>query len=102
MAEWLRSRGVVFLHVANEGRRSLAGGAIMRRMGLSAGVPDYLILTRTAMAPHGAFIELKRRHGGRVSPAQADWHARLVALGWAGGVAAGAREAVDLLVRLGY
>ena len=102
LADWLDARALVWLHVPSEGRRDAGTAAILRRMGARAGVPDVLIISPGAHAPRGCWIELKRRSGGRVSPAQAAWHSRLLELGWAGGVAYGARDAIALLTRLGY
>jgi hypothetical protein len=102
LADWLDARGLVWLHVPSEGRRDPGTAAILRRMGARAGVPDVLILSPAAHAPRGCWVELKRRSGGRVSPAQSAWHERLLSLGWAGGVAYGARDAIALLTRLGY
>lgn len=102
LSRWLLSHGIAHLHVPNEGLRSPAMGAQLRRAGMSAGAPDMLILSQTPQCPHGCWVELKRRSGGRVSTAQRAWHANLERLGWPGVVAYGAREAVDWLRAHGY
>lgn len=66
---YLRRANVVFAADQNEGRRSLRDGARRKAMGMTAGEPDlriYLPRGRTL------FVELKRRNGGRLSPAQ-EW-----------------------------
>ena len=102
LSRWLTEHGIAHLHVPNEGARSPAMGGQLKRAGLSAGIPDMLILSQTAQCPHGCWVELKRRSGGRVSPAQRAWHRRLADLGWPGLVAYGAREAVRWLRSHGY
>lgn len=67
------------IHVPNEGRRAPWKAA---RMGISAGVPDVLVLcpSRDGRA-HGLAIELKGPRG-RTTPAQDAWLSRLAAAGW--------------------
>jgi len=44
-------------------------------------VPD-LMLPVARQGYHGLFIEMKRRRGGRLSPEQREWRARLEAEGY--------------------
>ena len=101
---WLRQRGILFCHPPNEGRRSRVAGARLRMQGLSAGVPDLLIFDRAPLAPdvRGVALEVKRRKGGRVSPAQRSWLDGLTARGWHAVVVRGADEAIAELTALGY
>jgi hypothetical protein len=46
------------IHVENEGRRTPQAGAISKKMGLTAGVPDIMIFTRSSHFA-GLAIELK-------------------------------------------
>ena len=102
LARWMRARGLVFIHVPNEGRRSVRQGALLRSIGVTAGVADYVIFSRAAKAPYGAVLELKRRVGGRPSAEQLAWLDTMAGLGWASAVCKGAREAVGFLEALGY
>jgi hypothetical protein len=71
-------RGLLaFCHVPNGGYRTPAEGGMFKSFGVKAGVPDLLIWS----AGGGHFgVELKATSRG-LSPAQADWHATLKALG---------------------
>ena len=57
-----------WFHIPNEGKRSKITGALLKRAGLKAGLPDCVILYL------GKFlaIELKTDRG-RVTPSQRDW-----------------------------
>lgn len=57
-----------YFHVPNEGKRTLAGNAKLKRQGLLAGVSDIIILTPNKDY-HGLVIELKVKTG-RVSDSQ--------------------------------
>jgi hypothetical protein len=90
IADWLRQRGYAFLHTPNEGKRSMWAARRLRREGMSAGVPDFLLLSRAGGKPwvhvRGIAVEVKVGRD-RLSPAQRDWFARLHAAGWAAIVA---------------
>lgn len=67
-------------HVPNEAKRSRQTAAVLKLMGLSAGVPD-LILDYPAGAYHGCRIELK--HGAnKPGTNQVDWLNRLQDAGY--------------------
>lgn len=67
-------------HVPNEAKRSRQTAAVLKSMGLSAGVPD-LILDYPAGAYHGCRIELK--HGAnKPSVHQIEWLARMQDAGY--------------------
>lgn len=107
LADYLRVRGVVFVHVPNE--RILSGlpdsfifGAIAKQKaeGLQKGFPDYLILSgpqgkRVSHLP-GIAIELKRV-GEVPNDAQMGWLRELDRLGWHACWAAGADDAIRQL-----
>jgi hypothetical protein len=60
--------------------------------GVRAGVPDLFLAT--PMSPYGGlWLELKRRSGGRLSPEQREWIARLRAAGYRAEVCRGWEEA---------
>jgi len=108
VVDWLRKQlvnghPVTFVHVPNEGKRSAQGNTIAQAMGLQPGFPDLLIITTTELAPRGAFIELKRRDGGKRSDRQILWGRILREReGLKGDFFDGAREAVVFLASLGY
>lgn len=53
--------------IPNGGARNRVVGMKLKAEGVSAGVPDLFV-----PAWH-LWIEMKRRHGGRLSPVQVDW-----------------------------
>lgn len=61
----LRDLQVFFFHVPNAGKRSFASANFMRQLGMTAGVPDLIIVSRTAYMREnsipGVAIELKRK-----------------------------------------
>jgi hypothetical protein len=71
------NRGLLaYCHVPNGGARSKAEAGVLKATGVRAGVPDLLIWTRSS----GFGIELKAGTG-KLSPAQAAWHATVTSLG---------------------
>ncbi len=84
--------------IPNGGQRSGVTGAMLKAEGVRAGVPD-LCLAYPVAIYSGLFIELKRRDGGKVSPAQADWINRLNQNGYLAIVAYGAKEAVNEIIK---
>lgn len=68
----------------------------MKAEGVKSGVPD-LCLPVARGRYHGAFVEMKRRKGGRVSPEQALWRRRLEEEGFAYCLACGFDEAKAFL-----
>ena len=78
-AQWLRLKKIPFTHISNEsgrGRTAMLRTAKMKRLGQSAGFPDYLVVVQKN-APFGTSqlvaIEMKRKKGGRLSPEQKAW-----------------------------
>jgi hypothetical protein len=65
--------------------------------GVRAGVPD-LFLPTSSGGFHGLFIELKRRSGGRLSPEQREWIAKLRGQGYRAEVCAGWEAAKDIIL----
>jgi hypothetical protein len=91
VATWLTKNNVLFYHIPNGGRRNWLEGLKFKRMGVKAGVPDICIPV-AASGYHGAYGELKRRVGGKVSEAQELWLAALKRNGYYTFVANGADE----------
>ena len=105
LASWMRAKGLLFCHVQNQGwGRTPGQGALLKRMGMSAGVPDFLIFERAPNSPgaRGVAIELKRTIGGQVSEVQKNWIIGLRDNGWAAEVCRGADEAIRYLSELGF
>lgn len=63
-------------HIANEGKRTVANGAKLKREGLSPGVPDICVPVAKGKY-HALYIELKRKKGGRISPQQEEFIGKL-------------------------
>lgn len=86
-------------HVPNGEARRKATAGRLRAMGVRAGVPDLFLLVPCRPAgpgcPYsGLALEMKREHGGSVSPEQETWLARLAAFGLAACVAHGSAEGI--------
>ena len=98
-ATWLRSHELLFLHVPNEGRRSHAYGAKLKRLGMSKGAPDFIIF-ESGRGFHGIAIEMKRRKYYRHDPSQEVWRCDLIRNGWISEFAHGVDEAIELVERV--
>lgn len=97
LAEWLRLKGLKFAHIPNETfTKSWKQKNKNKTAGVSPGVPDYMIITPKGLL----FIELKRRKGGVLSPAQKKWIDALNKLkGVQAEVCKGAEEAINTISR---
>lgn len=105
LVRWMRQRGLVFCHVPNQGGRGndyARRGAMLRAMGLRAGMPDLLVFSRVPGRDdiRGIGIELKRRSNGSVSPQQVERHMELTDCGWLVFVSRGADYAIERLTAL--
>lgn len=80
-------------HISNEGKRNPRRA---KAEGIKAGVPD-ICLPVPRGGSHGAYIEMKRRKGGRISPAQADWMEKLMQQGYAVACCKGWEEAARFI-----
>ena len=82
--------------VPNGAKRSVWEATQAKSEGMQAGVPDlWLPVARGGF--HGLAIEMKRKHSGEVSKAQADYIARLSGAGWSVHVCHGAGEAIAVI-----
>jgi len=86
------TRDVFAFHVPNGGWRSPAEAAILKGLGVRAGVPDVIVIK----AGQAYALELKAP-GGRLTSVQADTHAALRAAGATVAVAYGLDEALAWL-----
>ena len=91
----------LMFHIANEGRRSVQHTQSLLRQGMKPGVPDNMLPIAKGRY-HGLFVELKREHGGRVSPEQRYWQEQLLDNGYCSLICKGfdeAREMIDWYMR---
>ena len=104
LACWLDHQQLVWLHIPNEGLKSINYHTKMKAQGLKSGAPDVLIFDPPPKFPHkkGVAIELKRSNGGSLSREQRQWLADLDALGWITKCCHGAQEAISFLISIGY
>jgi hypothetical protein len=106
VARWLRKRGVRFIHVPNGMFRTGREAAILKAMGVEAGVPDFLIFDAPFCGQEpalvGTALEMKRARGGRLSKKQKKWLEELNKRGWFTAVVDGADAARALLLEIGY
>lgn len=73
---------LALLHaIPNGGKRIPREAARMKAGGVKAGVPD-MFLPVAREGCHGLYIELKRRHGGKVSHQQIAWMDALARQGY--------------------
>lgn len=82
--------------IPNGGFRTKRTAALLKRTGTKAGVPD-LCLPVPRGGFCGLYIEMKRRAGGVVAPAQREWHTRLRMYGHMVEVCRGHEEAIAVL-----
>lgn len=85
-----------FLHIPNEGPRSMRYGRILRLMGLRRGVSDYFLAYPVA-PHHGLWLELKRTKGGVVNESQMLWAGRMQGVGYAAVIVYGWEEAKNAI-----
>lgn len=83
--------------IPNGGAREAITGSRLKAEGARAGVPDMLLALPTGRHA-GLFLELKRRHGGKVSPAQIAMINELARAGYAVAVCYGFEEARSTIV----
>jgi|WetSurMetagenome_2_1015567.scaffolds.fasta_scaffold157280_2 hypothetical protein len=104
LALWLDHQQLLWLHVPNEGLKSINYNMKMKAQGLKSGAPDVFIFTPPPNMPHkrGVAIELKRSTGGTLSKEQKRWLEDLDALGWEARCLHGAQSAIFFLQNLGY
>ncbi len=81
------------LRLENAAKRNAAQASRDHGLGMEPGAPDLVVLFHTAVV----WLEMKKAKGGKVSPAQADAHARLQARGQTVIVAHGHEEAIAAL-----
>lgn len=95
---------LVWTHNPAGGKRFRGEGGKLKASGFKKGMPDNFIFNSPPARPEakGLAIELKRAHTGRASSDQRQWLGDLDGCGWITAVCHGAREAMDLVLQLGY
>lgn len=86
------------VHIPNEGKRTLAAGRELKRMGLRRGFPD-LFIPESRHGFHGLFIELKRDMKSHITEHQRKWIDYLNKKGYHAVICYGASQAIDTIKR---
>lgn len=95
---YLDMQGFKYFAVPNGGFRHKLTAAKLKAEGVKAGVPDIVILEKSATKQHKVlFVEMKRQEGGQVSEKQKEWHDWLDENDYAICVAEGCEQAIRLL-----
>jgi len=102
-----RTKDLPWCSVPNGGKRSPREAALLKAEGVQAGVPDWLMFTRSTQHDElesGLAIEFKSPTGkGRLSDSQEVWHSMLSLEGWRVVVCLTADEAwAEVMDYLGY
>lgn len=103
-AKYCRMKNIHAIHIANEGKRSKAGGSILKSMGMCPGTPDFFHpIMRGNFG--GLWIEMKRKKKYSLSERSSDtWKAQenmiemLREQGYLAGFAFGHEHAVLILI----
>lgn len=98
VCRWLTYRGIPYFAVPNGGLRNVITATRLKAEGVKPGVGDLMIFL-----PNGInlSLEMKTRNGGRVSTEQREWMDFFSSRpGWAGRVAMGAKEAIEIIESL--
>lgn len=98
VADYLRYQKVLFNHCPNEGKREPRQGAILKRMGMRTGFPDFFIYEARG-GYYGLAIELKRVKGGRITDEQRKCLRELMDKGYYAAVCRGFDEAKAVIDR---
>lgn len=102
LANYLKSKGILFFHCPNGGKRDIREASLLKRMGCLAGIPDIIILDAPPHTPalKGIAIEMKIK-GGKVSSEQKSILAQMQQRGWQTFVAYSSEEAIAWLMSIG-
>lgn len=69
---WLKMKRIKHYHCPNGGTRYIREAVMLKKQGVSAGVPD-ICLPIPNKKYHGLYVEMKRKQGGVVSLDQKNW-----------------------------
>lgn len=102
IAHALRAHRVDFFHPPNESRSHVSHRVRLRKMGLSKGVPDIIIVTPPPCGGYvAAALEIKSG-SGRATPEQKAWIETMRNFGWAVAVGRGLEICLHTLKEWGY
>lgn len=94
---------VLWMHPANGGYRFPSTARLLKRLGVSPGVPDILIFTPGPVSGRPMAIEMKSQaKTAQVTPVQRVWLRRLQEVGWETHVCRGATQAIHVLRTAGF
>lgn len=95
VVEYCDLKRIPIVHITNEGKRSKAMGAMLKRAGLRKGFPD-LFVPIPINSAHGLFIELKVGKN-KPTPDQKEWISLLNCQGYVAKVCYGFDEAINTI-----
>ena len=95
VAQYMTLKGILFIHVPNEGKRSPMVARILKAMGLKPGFPDLLILEPRG-SYHALAIEMKTKNG-RLTEKQREWLNKLRDNGYLALACWGADDAIKVI-----
>lgn len=96
VVEYCDLKSIPVFHIPNGGSRNKIEAARLKMQGVRPGVPDLFVPVARGKY-HGLFIEMKRKKGYHVAPAQQAWIERLNANGYMAYVCPGADSAIELI-----
>jgi hypothetical protein len=99
VAAWLNAHGIFWIHSPNGGSRNMIEAKKLKRMGVKAGVSDFIIFDpppKVLMAP-GAVLELKALDGRVPTKEQQDFLFDMKARNWAWSWHRGSEAAIKWL-----
>lgn len=96
LVEWLQLKKIRFFAIPNGGYRHGREAKSLEREGVCAGVPD-LCIPIPVHPFHGLYIELKRKHGGKMTDKQGEWMNYLNRVGYVSRVCYGCDEAQKVI-----
>jgi hypothetical protein len=83
--------------IPNGGHRHITVAQRLKAEGVKPGIPDLCL--PVARGPYyGLYVEMKRKKGGRTSPAQQEWINKLRAEGYCVEICKGFEEARDAII----
>ena len=95
VVQWCDFKNIPVVHIPNEGKRSVAYGSRLKRMGMRSGFPDLFIpLVRCGF--HGFFIEMKVGYN-KPTENQKRWLTALTKEGYACTVCYSADDAIKMI-----
>ena len=96
VVNWVKQcTDMLIVYIANEGKRTVIGGAIMKKMGLCPGACD-LFLPRASRGYHGLWLEMKAR-SGKLTPKQIQFMCDIIDEGYYAVAVWNAEAAIEII-----